>query len=115
MPRAGLTARAALQPKNASGEDHTPIPIPITSAVLHQAEIARGDATPACGAFAGAGDRVHRQACRRRAQPSAEARSCGRIHLTAAADVAVRVRLHHPELVRLEVSVLPTTDRDKAT
>src|SRR5713101_8001843 len=68
MPRAGLTARAALQPKNASGEDHTPIPI--TSAVVHQAEIARGDATPACGAFAGADDRVHRQACRRRAQPA---------------------------------------------
>src|SRR6266851_2614102 len=113
MPRAGLTARAALQPRNAGGEDHTPIPI--TSAVLHQAEIARGDATPACGAFAGVGDRVHRQACRRRAQPSAEARGCGRIHLTAAADVAVRVRLHHPDLVSLQVVVLPIADRDKPT
>ena len=51
-----------LHPKDASPEDH--IPILITSAVLHEAEIARCDATPARDALAGVGTRVHRKALR---------------------------------------------------
>ena len=60
-PSQGATeGRHPLHPKDASPEDH--IPILITSAVLDEAEIARGDATPARDTLAGVRTRVHRKA-----------------------------------------------------